>query len=259
MERVLSLGSLAMVPVHHYGLPADMDHLLDLAETYDVAVVEDAAQAHGAEYRGRPVGAIGDAGCFSFYPTKNMTTGEGGMIVTDRDDVASRARRFINHGRADGDGLGYDHVEVGHNFRMTSIAAAIGRAQLDRLPGFIQTRRSHAAMLSEAIEGLPGIEVPFEPDDRRHAFHQYTIRCADREGIGARLTAAGIGNGVYYPTPIHRQPAYADVEREFPVAERASREVLSLPVHPALTDDDIRTVAETVRERAVVDGRAADD
>ena len=249
----------AILPVHLYGLPADMDPLAEIADRYDLAVVEDAAQAHGAEYRGRPVGAIGDAGCFSFYPTKNMTTGEGGMIVTDREDVASRARQFINHGRADGDGVGYDHVEVGHNFRMTSIAAAIGRAQLERLSEYTRRRREHATILTDALANAPGIETPVEPPDRRHVYHQYTVRCADREALRSRLSAAGIGTGVYYPTPIHRQPAYDDVDRAFPVAERASREVLSLPVHPSLTAAEVRTVADRVREGATVEEGIADD
>lgn len=180
------------------------------------------------------------------------------MIVTDREDVDSRARRYINHGRADGDGLGYEHVEVGHNFRMTSIAAAIGRVQLERLPEFTRIRREHAALLTEALENLPGIQIPTEPADRRHVYHQYTVRSDDREDLQARLDAAGVGSAVYYPTVIHRQPAYSGVDQDFPVAERASREVLSLPVHPSLTSAEIRTIAETVQdgigvEEAVVD------
>lgn len=240
----------AMIPVHLYGLPADMDPLLDLAETYDIAVIEDAAQAHGAEYRGQPVGSLGDAACFSFYPTKNMTTGEGGMIVTDRDDVAARARRFINHGRGDGNGMGYDHVDVGHNFRMTSIAAAIGRVQLENLPEYSRERRANATTLTERLHDVPGIEVPLEPAERRHVYHQYTIRSGDREGLRTRLDEAGIGNAVYYPTPIHRQPAYDHVDRTFPVAERAAREVLSLPVHPNVSESEVERVADTVHEFA---------
>jgi dTDP-4-amino-4,6-dideoxygalactose transaminase len=158
----------AMIPVHLYGLPADMTALGNIAEEHDLSVVVDAAQAHGAEYRGRPVGSWGDAGCFSFYPTKNMTTGEGGMIVTDRDDITERARRFINHGRAAG-ANGYEHVEVGHNFRMTSIAAAIGQAQLERLPDFVQKRRENATTLTDALKDTPGITTTIEPPDRTHA------------------------------------------------------------------------------------------
>ena len=290
----------ALLPVHLYGLPADMDPLLDLAETYDLAVVEDAAQAHGARYGDRPVGSMGDAGCFSFYPTKNMTTGEGGMIVTDRMDVAARARRFIDHGRASaadsamtddgqgvagehgqaagdggggagqggngdggngdgGDGNGGDgdggesrrsdgHLEVGHNFRMTSIAAAIGRVQLSKLPEFTRRRRANAATLSQALSSAPDIELPAAPPGRRHVYHQYTIRCPDREAMRSGLAAKGIDSGVYYPTPIHREPAYEGVEADLPVAERAATEVLSLPVHPSLTKTDVRAVAEAVRE-----------
>lgn len=237
-----------LLPVHLYGLPADMDPLLDIAGRFDLAVVEDAAQAHGAVYRDRPVGTMGDAGCFSFYPTKNMTTGEGGMIVTDREEVAARARRYIDHGRsADG-----GHVEVGHNFRMTSIAAAIGRVQLDKLHEFTRNRRTNAAILTDELVGVPGIVVPSEPPDRRHVYHQYTIRCAQREAIQSALADGGIDSAVYYPTPIHRQPAYADVDQDLPEADRAAAEVLSLPVHPSLSTADVRTVAETIRERAAV-------
>ena len=249
----------AILPVHLYGLPADMDALCALAETYDLAVVEDAAQAHGAEYRDRPVGAIGDAGCFSFYPTKNMTTGEGGMVVTDDEAVAARARQFINHGRAADDRHGYDHVEVGHNFRLTSLAAALGRTQLEKLPSYTERRRDHAATLSEALADAPGIEVPATPSDRRHVFHQYTVRCADRPVVQERLDDAGVGWGVYYPTAIHHQPAYDDRERVFPHAEGAAEEVLSLPVHPGLGEADVRTVAAAAGGTTAVAEGVADD
>ena len=249
----------AMIPVHLYGLAADMDPLLDIAETYGLEVVEDAAQAHGAEYRGQPVGSLGDAAAFSFYPTKNMTTGEGGMIVTDRDDVATRARRFINHGRGDTGSHGYDHVEVGHNFRMTSIAAAIGRVQLEKLPKYTEARRKNAALLTDELADVPSIEVPVEPSDRYHVYHQYTVRSDDRETLRSRLDAAEIGNAVYYPTPIHRQPAYEHVARTIPEAERASEEVLSLPVHPALSESEVHHVAERVRESTTVEGGYAND
>ena len=235
----------AVLAVHLYGLPADLGHLLDVADDYDLALIEDAAQAHGAAYRGERVGSFGDAACFSFYPTKNMTTGEGGMITTDREDVAERAASFVNHGRsADG---GYDHVRLGHNLRLTSLAAAIGRVQLARLPDYNAARRSNAAYLTDALADAP-VETPTEPDDRRHVYHQYTVEADDRDGLAAHLDDVGVGTGVYYPTPIHEQPAYDGTEWDAPVAERAADRVLSLPVHPNVSERDLRTIATAITE-----------
>ena len=231
----------AILAVHLYGLPAEMGHLRDIADEHDLALVEDAAQAHGAEYDRQRVGSIGDAACFSFYPTKNMTTGEGGMITTNRDDVAERAARFADHGRTSG----YEHAEVGHNFRMTSLCAAIGRAQLPKLPDYTIARRGHASYLSKRLSDA-GVVTPHEPPGSRHVYHQFTVRHDDRDGLRDHLEDVGVGAGVYYPTPIHRQPAYADVEADCPVAERAAEQVLSLPVHPALSTDDLRTICEAV-------------
>ncbi|MFC7236105.1 DegT/DnrJ/EryC1/StrS family aminotransferase [Halosegnis marinus] len=236
----------ALLVVHLYGLPARTDRFADIADDHDLALVEDAAQAHGAGVGGKPAGTVGDAGCFSFYPTKNMTTGEGGMVVTDRDDVAERARRFRNHGRATG-GSSYEHVEVGHNFRMTDVAAALGRAQLDRLPRFVQARREHAAALTAALADTP-LTLPPVRTGRRHAYHQYTVRTDDRDALREALDARGIDTGVYYPTPVHRQPAYDGWDGSYPNAERAAEEVLSLPVHPRLSGTDIDRVVAAVRE-----------
>jgi dTDP-4-amino-4,6-dideoxygalactose transaminase len=232
----------AVVAVHLFGLPADLDHLTDLAEEYDFALVEDAAQAHGATYRGDRAGSFGDAACFSFYPTKNMTTGEGGMITTDRGDVADAARRFIDHGRTEG----YEHASVGHNFRMTDLAAAIGRAQLERLPAFNRRRRENARRLTEALAETD-IVTPVEPSDRRHVYHQYTVRHERRDALADHLEREGIGTATYYPVPIHRQEAYADVDATAPNAERAAEEVLSLPVHPNVTDEEVDRIAGAVR------------
>ncbi len=243
VEEIASAGDVdAILAVHLYGLPAEMDHLRDIADDHDLALIEDAAQAHDGEYDGEPVGSLGDAACFSFYPTKNMTTGEGGMITTDRDEVADRAARFINHGRTDT----YEHAEVGHNFRMTSIAAAIGRAQLEKLPGNVADRRSNAARITEAVRDAPSLTPPAEPDGRRHAYHQYTVRCEDREAFRTHLESRDVATSVYYPRPIHDQPAYADVSADAPEAERASNEVVSLPVHQGLSQDDIRQITDCV-------------
>ena len=232
----------AILTVHLYGLPSDVGPLRRLADEYDVPLVEDAAQAHGARYDGEPVGSFGDVACFSFYPTKNMTTGEGGMVVTDRTDVAERAAQFVNHGRA---GPGYEHVEVGHNFRMTSLAAAIGRVQLDRLPSLVEARRANATRLDEAL-AASGVVTPTAPPGFDHAYHQYTVRSSDRAGLADALADAGVDSAVYYPIPIHEQPAYRHVDHSAPVTERLADHVLSLPVHPGLSDADVDRIATAV-------------
>ena len=241
--RSMDGGVDAIVAVHLYGLPAAMDYLQDIADTHDVPLIEDAAQAHGAKFDGEPVGSLGDVACFSFYPTKNMTTGEGGMITTDRDDVAERAASFINHGRSDHD----RHERVGHNFRMTDLAAAIGRVQLQKLPGYVQARRENAARFTNALRDGP-LQPPREPVDCKHAYHQYTIQCDDREDVQSHLSSYGIDTSVYYPTPIHEQPAYDDVDHSAPNAERATEEILSIPVHPNLTNRDRRAIATALAD-----------
>ena len=240
----------AILAVHLYGLPADMDALSEIAAEEGVALIEDAAQAHGATYGGEPVGTFGDAAAFSFYPTKNMTTGEGGMVVTDREAVADRAASFCNHGRTDEGG--YAHERVGHNFRMTSLAAAIGRVQLDRLPDWVAARRANAQRLTDGLADVDAVTTPHEPDDRSHAYHQYTIRTPDRDRLQEGLADRGVDSGVYYPTPIHQLAAYDDFDVRAPAAETAAEAVVSLPVHPALSDDDIERIVEATRR--VADG-----
>lgn len=238
-----------ILAVHLYGCPAAMDPLSDVAETYGIPLIEDAAQAHGARYRGSMVGTLGDAAAFSFYPTKNMTTGEGGMVLTDREAVAERAASYVNHGRT-ADDSPYAHERVGHNLRMTSLAAAIGRVQLERLPEWIQSRRENAERLSTGLADVPGITPPVEPEGRRHAYHQYTIRCENRDRLREHLEAADVGTGVYYPAPIHQLGAYEDYDADVPAAERAAGSVLSLPVHPGLSADEVDHVLESVRSAA---------
>lgn len=231
----------AIMPVHLYGLPAAMDPIREVADDLGVPVIEDAAQAHGATYNDELVGSLGDVSCFSFYPTKNMTTGEGGMILTDHAEVADAAARFVNHGRTDS----YEHAEVGHNFRMTSIAAAIGRSQLNRLPKFIQRRQRNASQLTEGLVETELI-TPVTPEDRTHAYHQYTVRTSSRNDLQKHLDEHDIGYGVYYPRCIHNQPAYERVQAEAPSAETAAKEVLSLPVHPNVSRTDINEIIDTI-------------
>jgi len=230
----------AIMPVHLYGLPADMDAFRELADEHGAYLLEDAAQAHGAEYGGEKVGYIGDAAAFSFYPTKNMTTGEGGMVTTDDDEIAEKARQVVDHGRTEG----YEHAFVGYNYRMTNVHAAIGRDQLRRLPEWVEKRRRNARMLDEGL-GDSSLVTPHEPDGTKHSYHQYTVRTEAREELKRSLKDNSIGYGVYYPLPIPHQPAYNRDER-YPEAERASEEVISLPVHQNVSEEDIRQIIDAV-------------
>ena len=241
----------AILAVHLFGLPADVESLSRLADEYDVPLVEDAAQAHGAAVDDRRVGSLGDAAAFSFYPTKNMTTAEGGMVTTTDEEIADAAARFVNHGRADA-GHGYEHVELGHNYRMTDIAAAIGHAQLNRLPDYNERRRANAARYDDLLADSALI-TPTVPDGYRHVYHQYTVRCGNRDAVKEALAERGIGSGVYYPTPIHRQPAFEAFEAVAPVAETVADQVLSLPVHPGVDADDVSRVARALTDEIEVE------
>ncbi len=237
----------AIMPVHLYGLAADLDPLCELAAERDLALVEDAAQAHGAAYKGRHVGGFGVSGCFSLYPTKNMTSGEGGVITTNDESFADLVRSLRNHGRGKTELGTYDHVRFGYNLRSTDIASAIARAQLERLPGFNEARRANAARLGELLADVPALVLPVEPDGYRHVYHQFTIRVPDRDGVQARLREAGVGSGVYYPKTMYQYEHLAGFARACPEAERAVTEALSLPVHPDLSAEDIEKVARAVR------------
>nr|WP_312911989.1 DegT/DnrJ/EryC1/StrS family aminotransferase [Natronosalvus caseinilyticus] len=241
---------VGILPVHLYGLPAAMGPLCEIAEANDLFVLEDACQAHGAAIDGERVGSLGDAACFSFYPTKNMTTGEGGMITTDSQDVANAAASYVNHGRDVTGTRGYDHVSLGGNHRMTSLAAAIGRAQLERLTDFTEARQANAAYYDDGLADVP-VETPTVPDGMTHVYHQYTVATTDRDDLAAWLEERGIGTGIYYPTPIHRQPAYETVSTAaatLPNAERAAERVLSLPVHPNLEPADRERVVQAITD-----------
>ncbi|WP_456434836.1 DegT/DnrJ/EryC1/StrS family aminotransferase [Methanopyrus sp.] len=253
-DRVLRPRTVAVVPVHLYGHPADMDPILEIAEEHDLIVIEDTAQAHGAEYKGKRTGSLGDAACFSFYPTKNMTTGEGGAITTDDEELAERARMLRSHGERER----YDHVEIGYNFRMTDIAAAIGTVQLRRLQEFNEQRRENARYyLKELADLEPLIELPTEKSWAKHVYHQFTIRVnvkelsCTRDEFAEALRAEGVDCAVHYPTPLHRQPAYLRrgyYATELPKSERAAETVLSIPVHPGLSEKDRQDVVEAVEK-----------
>lgn len=243
VERRITPRTRAIIPVHLFGQAADMEALSAIAARHNLAIVEDACQSHGARLNGKMVGAWGTA-CYSFYPTKNMTTIEGGMITTNDEGVAERARLIRNHGSP----RRYLHESLGFNFRMTDLQAAIGLAQLPKLDGWNRKRQENAAYLTSGLEGLPGIHPPQVRPGGEHVFHQYTLRAAQRDALLDRLSARGIGVGVYYPIPIHQQPLYQRMgyQEKLPVSEAASAEVLSLPVHPALIRADLDEIVAAV-------------
>ena len=240
VRAAITPRTAAVMPVHLYGHPAPMNEIMALAEQHGLAVIEDAAQAHAASLGGRPVGTFGTFAAFSFYPTKNMTTGEGGMIVTDDPELERRARLLRNQGME----RRYENELVGFNCRMTDINGAIGRVQLGKLAGWTAARIHNATVLNG---GITSVETPTIADDAVHVFHQYTVRATDRDRLAARLADRGVGSGVYYPIPNHRLPSFG-LDLDLPETERAAKEVLSLPVHPSLSDDDLRTIVDAVNE-----------
>lgn len=237
-------GAKALLAVHLYGLPCDMDAIGEIVRRHGLLLIEDCAQAHGAAYRGQKVGSFGHASIFSFYPTKNMTTGEGGMVLTSDPGVARRARLLVDP-RTEGE---YVYSVIGYNFRMTDVAAAMGPPQLRRLDRLNEARRRNARALTAAFAGLPWLLPPVEPEGATHVYTAYTVRARGREAFMAHLAREGIGHKIFYPMLIPHTPAYLRLgfDGSFPAAEALTREVLSLPVHPALTDDDLHRVIEAV-------------
>ena len=232
----------AILPVHLYGHPADMTAIGEVARRSGLLVLEDAAQAHLAADGGRPVGALGDAAAFSFYPTKNMTTGEGGMVVTADHAAARRARLLRNQGME----RPYENEVVGYNLRMTDIAAALGVVQLRRLPSFTRRRQENAGVLDAALAGRGDLTLPTCRAGAVHVYHQYTVRSAERDALQLRLDRAGVESRVYYPTPVHRLPPFASARADLPETDRAAAQVLSLPIGPHLSDDDVAEAAAAV-------------
>lgn len=248
VAEAITQKTRAVIGVHLFGQPFDINPISEICEDHNLALIEDAAQSHGALYHNKRVGGFGKAGCFSFYPTKNMTTGEGGMITTDDDEYAATIRRFINHGQSEK----YQHMMIGYNYRMTDIGGAIGRAQLQKLPGFNEKRIANATYLNSHIH-LQGVVTPTTLPGTNPVYHQYVIRvtaeCAlNRDELIRYLHDHGIGAAIHYPIPIHRQPVYLDSKMSFscPVAEQLCGEVLSIPVHPNITEPMLETICETI-------------
>jgi perosamine synthetase len=244
----------AIIGVHLFGHPFDVDAIQEICEDHNIELIEDCAQAHGAEYEGRKVGAFGIVGCFSFYATKNMTTGEGGMITTKSDEVAKTCRLLRNHGESQK----YYHTILGYNYRMTEIQAAIGIAQLKKLDGFNEKRISNAEYLNKHIK-LSGLKLPCRKNGVKHVYHQYAVTIEEEEGFPMSreafiqyLREKDIGCAIHYPLPIHQQPlykqlGYTDESVQCSVATALSRKILSLPVHPALRDENLIYITETIK------------
>jgi len=265
VEAAITPRTRAIMPVHLYGHPAAMHRFAEIAATHDLLIFEDAAQAHAAALDGTPVGAFGTAASFSFYPTKNMTSGEGGMVTTGDADIARRVKLLRNQGME----RRYENEVIGFNTRMTDIHAAIGRVQLAKLAGWTKQRQDNAAFLDANISGV--ITPPVAPG-ATHVYHQYTIRTVghDRDAFSEALAAEGVGNGVYYPIPNHRLPSLihfsprpgdgrqcgtqgccaAGACEVMPVTEQVARECLSLPVHPSLSQGDLERIAAAVTKVA---------
>ncbi|KAF1078998.1 DegT/DnrJ/EryC1/StrS aminotransferase family protein [Methanogenium sp. MK-MG] len=239
----------AVIGVHLFGQSFDILPVAAICDEHDLFLVEDCAQAHGAQYNGEKVGGFGAAGCFSFYPTKNMTTGEGGMVTTNDPELAARVRRVINHGQSDK----YLHTELGFNLRMSNLNAAIGRVQLAKLDGFNAQRQANAAYFNENLK-CAGLSTPYCRDGSVHVYHQYVVEVGDdfvmdREAFMAYLREKEIGSAVHYPMPVHMQPLYRDSGNVVcPVSDALSSRVLSLPVHPGVRLSDCEYICNIINE-----------
>ena len=247
LEGAITKQTKAILPVHLYGQPADMDPILAIARRHGLVVIEDAAQAHGAEYKGRRVGAIGDLGCFSFYPGKNLGAyGEGGMVTTNNPDYAKTIRMLRDWGQA----RKYEHALRGYNYRMDGLQGAILRVKLRHLEAWTEARRENALRYNELLSG-DGVQIPHQMAYARHVYHIYAIRTSHRQALQQGLRVKGIETGIHYPIPVHLQEAYSELgfrSGSFPCSERAAEQVLSLPMFGELTEAQLENVASAVRE-----------
>lgn len=254
LEAAITPRTRAIVPVHLFGQPTDMHAIMDVARRHRLVVIEDAAQAHGAEYRGRRVGSIGEMGCFSFYPGKNLgACGEGGAVVTNNAAYAHKIRMLRDWGSE----KKYLHEIKGYNYRMEGMQGAILRVKLRHLETWTEARRAHAVRYSELLADC-GVRLPQAMPYARHVYHVYTIRASDRDALRADLQQREIHTGVHYPLPVHLQPAYKDLgyrRGAFPVAEQAAAEVLALPIYPEMTGAQLEEVAAALRSAVSTEGR----
>lgn len=247
IEKAITKRTRAIVPVDLYGLPADMKPIREIADKHGLRIIEDAAQAHGASYNGKPPGTYADAACWSFYGSKNMTTGEGGMITTNDPEIAEKARYMRSHGEK----VKYESLMLGHNYHMPEMEAAIGIAQLKKLPRFVAKRRANARKLTRILQKTKKLELPVEPKGFRSSWYMYTVRLKNttrqkRDRFVEKLRQNGIGALVCYVNPIHTMPYYRKFGKyRLPVTEKASAQVFSLPVHPGVTPKQIEFIGQT--------------
>lgn len=243
IRNKISPRTKAIIPVHLYGHPCDMDSINKLAKKHGLFVIEDACQAHGATYKGHKAGSLSDVACFSFYPSKNMTVlGDGGMVTTNNEELAKKIRMLADHGRTEK----YIHELLGLNFRMSEIHAAIGREQLRHVTAWNDRRREIAARYDDLLRDLE-VVTPVEKEWARHVYHMYVIRVKQRDKLASYLQEKGIQTGIHYPVPLHRQPCVRS-DIHLPVTEKYVDEILSLPMHPQLTNDEVQYVASNIRE-----------
>lgn len=247
VEAAISPRTKVIMPVHLYGQPADMQPLLDIAERHHLGLIEDAAQAHLAEYEGRRCGSIGRLACFSFYPGKNLGAyGDAGAVTGNDPHLLARVRKLRDHGRTSK----YEHDEIGFGDRIDALQAAILRTKLDHLNEWTEARRAHARQYDQLLAGTEVIR-PFQAPNVRHVYHLYVIRVPRRDQMLEHLRSKGIDAGIHYPVPVHRQPAYLKEgygDSSLPVTEQIANEVVSLPMYPELTGEQIEYVAHAVRE-----------
>jgi len=253
VEKKITSKTKAIVVVDLYGQPADYDKLHEIARKHNIKIIEDAAQAHGAEYKGTKAGNLGDVGCFSLYATKNMMSGEGGIITTNDSEMAELCKRFRHHGQSEQ--TKYEYHDLGYNYRMTDLQAAIALAQFGKLDDLTRKRIKNAEMLTNGLKNIKGIIVPKVLPNVKHVFHQYTLKITDefsltRDELARSLKEKGIGCATFYPKPLHLHPHFARLGYEpgdFSTSEKLSKSVLSLPIHPSVNEEDIEKIISTIK------------
>lgn len=253
LKEKITSETKAIITVDLFGQPADYGKIKEIADISKIKIIEDACQSVGAEWNGIKTGRLGDIGCFSLYATKNMMSGEGGIITTDNDEYAELCRRFRNHGQSEK--TNYEYLDIGYNYRMTDIQAAIALEQLKKIDKFTKKRIRNAKLLIKGLKGIKGIETPFVQKGIKHVFHQFTIKCDNinvkRNELMIFLKENGISCGVYYPKPLHLHSHFKKFgyeEGDFPISEKISKQVLSIPVNPSLSKEDIGMIVKTVKK-----------
>ncbi|MGA2406151.1 MAG: DegT/DnrJ/EryC1/StrS family aminotransferase [Bacteroidales bacterium] len=255
IERKITSKTKAIIPVHLFGQPAEMDKISDLAKHYNLKIVEDACQAHGAEFNNKRVGGLGDIAAFSLYATKNMMAGEGGLVTSNNKESIERVKSYRHHGQSLNEG--YNYISFGYNYRMTDINAVIAINQLEKLEEFNIIRNRNALLYMKALKDINGIAIPFKSENCSHVYHQYTIKIDEnqfghsRNDLINELNRNDIFPGIFYPRPLHLFPTFETFgykENDFPISERLSRLVLSLPVHPGISENDVQKVIDVISQ-----------